>query len=931
MKTTKRLLSVLLAVLLLFSSAASGVSSLLAMAAGGSYFFYLTYSDIQAKKNSVAQNIGNNTIYSQQLIKQNGYQTVYLARNEVEGIQVYFHELGNDNETGRQLRVEVDPFLNANGDTLPFSVYEEIYFTEPTTCQYQLAEALVPYNGQTVETTVDENLMFYVELKSAKNQPAGVYASKVTAYDENGVLAVRPVHAIVWNFALPEARYSTTVMGLYNSASSYAGTKGFLQSVGVRFDNKGEILEEDVPFAESVLEAWDEVLLQHGIVPTELPRFLIDTDEKEAALKLADPRRSMYFVPILNYDGITSEVTAKIQQYKDLVYQNDILREKAMFYTADEASLPQADNGVYTAYSQRVSAIKTLWPGAHIFASTNYLNAFSKDLLEKTADMICLNQSLLVGENNEENRTFFTDSRWNSVFRYDGPLRSGSMNLFISPFSTNGPLRRCLYWQQEALQKKGGILEWNCAFLPTINGKLFDVWENNMLPPGSGIQTNDGDGLLLYPGTAIGLDATEPVVSLRMKQLVSGMDDYDYLQLAKECFGKDSDVYQTAMAGFLGSDYTPMTNSIYTIASWDVLPANQTRIALGNALSEAWTEDEQMHQYGDWETVVEPDATHNGLQIRTCATCGAEESRKLDPATACTHSFDAYTPVDADTHSGVCTLCGETVSLPHTPGAPTQENVVNATCTATGSYDEVIRCADCGYELSSTPKTNALLPHTYGTWVAEQAATCSATGVKGHYQCSVCQKYFDANKNEITDLTIQKNADNHAGPMRTDNQKAASCSAEGYTGDTVCTACGNTVTRGTAIGKIAHQWNSSTVTTQPTCTAAGVRTYQCNNCTATKTEAVAALGHAWGGWVVTKQPTCTQEGQQTRTCTRDGSHKETQPIAKKPHTDNGSGYCKDCGADLKASQRCKYCGEIHGGTFGWLIKFFHSILAIFKR
>ena len=46
---------------------------------------------------------------------------------------------------------------------------------------------------------------------------------------------------------------------------------------------------------------------------------------------------------------------------------------------------------------------------------------------------------------------------------------------------------------------------------------------------------------------------------------------------------------------------------------------------------------------------------------------------------------------------------------------------------------------------------------------------------------------------------------------------------------------------------------------------------------------------------------------------------------------NGSGYCKDCGADLKASQRCKYCGEIHTGTFGWLIKFFHSILAIFKR
>jgi hypothetical protein len=82
---------------------------------------------------------------------------------------------------------------------------------------------------------------------------------------------------------------------------------------------------------------------------------------------------------------------------------------------------------------------------------------------------------------------------------------------------------------------------------------------------------------------------------------------------------------------------------------------------------------------------------------------------------------------------------------------------------------------------------------------------------------------------------------------------------------------------------------------------------------------------------VTKQPTCTQEGVQTRTCTRDGSHKETLPVAKKVHADNGSGYCRDCGADLKAAQRCKFCGEIHTGPFAWLIKFFHSILAIFKR
>ena len=145
-----------------------------------------------------------------------------------------------------------------------------------------------------------------------------------------------------------------------------------------------------------------------------------------------------------------------------------------------------------------------------------------------------------------------------------------------------------------------------------------------------------------------------------------------------------------------------------------------------------------------------------------------------------------------------------------------------------------------------------------------------------------------------------------------------------------CKDCGYEIRRTTkTTPKAAHQWNAGTVTTQPTCTAAGVKTYSCANCTATKTEPVAALGHSWGGWTTTKQPTCTAEGQQTRICTRDGSHKETQPLAKTAHTDDGSGHCRDCGTDLNAGNRCKYCGQIHTGTFGWLIKFFHSILALF--
>ncbi len=58
---------------------------------------------------------------------------------------------------------------------------------------------------------------------------------------------------------------------------------------------------------------------------------------------------------------------------------------------------------------------------------------------------------------------------------------------------------------------------------------------------------------------------------------------------------------------------------------------------------------------------------------------------------------------------------------------------------------------------------------------------------------------------------------------------------------------------------VGHTWNSGSVTTQPTCTAAGVKTYTCSNCKATKTESVAAKGHTE---VIDEAvaPTCTKTG-----------------------------------------------------------------------
>lgn len=67
-------------------------------------------------------------------------------------------------------------------------------------------------------------------------------------------------------------------------------------------------------------------------------------------------------------------------------------------------------------------------------------------------------------------------------------------------------------------------------------------------------------------------------------------------------------------------------------------------------------------------------------------------------------------------------------------------------------------------------------------------------------------------------------------------------------------------TKPTETPKPVHQHSySSSVTTQPTCTTAGVRTFTCS-CGKSYTESVPAKGHDWGTRTATKQEQVWQEG-----------------------------------------------------------------------
>ena len=109
--------------------------------------------------------------------------------------------------------------------------------------------------------------------------------------------------------------------------------------------------------------------------------------------------------------------------------------------------------------------------------------------------------------------------------------------------------------------------------------------------------------------------------------------------------------------------------------------------------------------------------------------------------------------------------------------------------------------------------------------------------------------------------------------------------------------------------KHEHRYTSK-VTTKPTCTEEGVRTYTCV-CGYSYTEPIPATGHAYNGGVITTEPTCTSEGIKTFTCANCGKT-YTEPVAKSAHnwiTKTEKVMNGDGSYDIVSRSGCSVCGE----------------------
>lgn len=229
----------------------------------------------------------------------------------------------------------------------------------------------------------------------------------------------------------------------------------------------------------------------------------------------------------------------------------------------------------------------------------------------------------------------------------------------------------------------------------------------------------------------------------------------------------------------------------------------------------------------------------------------------------------------------VCKVCGDEKkeTLPATGHQHTEiRNKKEATCKAEG-YTGDMYCKDCGEKLSDGKTIAKTTEHTWDAGKVTKAATCTEKGVKT-YTCTVC----GATKTEEIAATGHQHTE-----VR--NKVEATCTKEGYSGDTYCTDCGTKLSSGTEIAKKAHEYEERE-RNEANCKRNGYILFVCKVCGDEKREVLPKTDHQHTEIRNKVKATCTDEGY------------------------TGDTYCTDCGEKLSDGKKIPATGHIHIGYLG---------------
>ena len=187
-----------------------------------------------------------------------------------------------------------------------------------------------------------------------------------------------------------------------------------------------------------------------------------------------------------------------------------------------------------------------------------------------------------------------------------------------------------------------------------------------------------------------------------------------------------------------------------------------------------------------------------------------------------------------------------TIAISHNFGALIEETP--ATCIDDGMKAHYY-CSDCRkfFDADKNETTETALTilatgvHTFGTLIAETPATCIAGGMKAHYKCTVCGKYFDADKNETTEEALKTPISPYYGHNFGFwvEEEYATCQAPGRKGYKHCSICNKDYDASNTeitdfvipINPDGHELGDLVAEVPATCKDTGVKAHRdCNLC-----------------------------------------------------------------------------------------------------
>lgn len=255
-----------------------------------------------------------------------------------------------------------------------------------------------------------------------------------------------------------------------------------------------------------------------------------------------------------------------------------------------------------------------------------------------------------------------------------------------------------------------------------------------------------------------------------------------------------------------------------------------------------------------WPAFVEGTTTYDEIETVNTVSC-ADTMVETEAAVPATHTTPGKTAVQK------CSVCGYTTGgevIP--PDASAHDwkvtSETNSTCKVPGEIHYSCVCGETKTEYKKLDPNN----HTNIVTDPAVAATCVATGKTEGSHCADCNVVIVAQQ----ETPIDKN--NHVGEIKKGvNAKEATRGEDGYTGDSICSACNDVVEKGQVIPATgvmitvnASDKGTTTLNGEATTGAAQKVAYE-KEYTLTATPAANAKFVGWevNGKLVSNQPTYT--------------------------------------------------------------------------